>query len=389
LRDREIRILALFTARVLFGQERANIETLAALRDAGCVVLCLVREEDWPEVLDIRRRLTQSGLDWIKTPQVDYPLRGWLMNWATRSPRALLGANRNFLRVVAAFRPTHIHAFSPVYVAGLAWALRKCPAPLIYRCGDAPVLHNLFYRMAWRFIVRRTSRFVADSRFIARKLCGSGVEPGKVRVVYGPPPRRADLAPVVLPAPSLAPGAFRIVYVGQIREAKGVGVLVDALRALAWRRPQAHLLIAGRISDWRGDDWARALRDAAGRDAALRERVHFLGFVENVPDLMRSSHLHVAPTLTEEPYGLVVVEAKAQGIASVIFESGGMSELVEDGVDGARVHPKTPSALCAALETYLANPTLAGRHGAAAKDSLVRLGTGDYGRRWLEVYESA
>jgi hypothetical protein len=195
LRDREIRILALFTARVLFGQERANIETLAALRDAGCVVLCLVREEDWPEVVDIRRRLTQCGLDWIKTPQVDYPLRGWLVNWATRSPRALLGANRNFLRVVAAFRPTHIHAFSPVYVAGLAWALRKCPAPLVYRCGDAPV-------------------------------------------------------------------------------------------------------------------------------------------------------------------------------------------------DGACVNPKTPSALCAALETYLVNPALARRHGAAVKNSLLRLGTGEYGRRWLEIYES-
>jgi glycosyltransferase involved in cell wall biosynthesis len=386
---REIRILALFTARVLFGQERANIETLAALRDAGCAVLCLVRDEDWPEVVDIRRRLTQSGLDWVRTTQVDYPLRGWLLHWLRRSPGALIAANRRFLRVAAAFEPTHIHAFGPVYVAGVAWALRQCPAPLVYRCGDAPVLHNAFYRATWRFLARRASRFVADSRYVAQQLRGAGVEADKVRVVYAPAPRRADLAPFALPPPSLSPQAFRVVYVGQIREAKGVGLLVDAFRLLAGRRPQAQLLIAGPISNWRGDAFARALRDAALSDPGLRARVHFLGFVENVPALMRACHLHVAPTLSEEPYGLVVVEAKAEGVASVIFESGGMSELVDDGVDGARVSAKTAPALAAALERYVADPALARRHGAAAQASLQRLGTADYGRRWLEIYAAA
>jgi len=39
------RILALFGSTVLFGQERGNIEALRVLKEQGCEVLCLVREE--------------------------------------------------------------------------------------------------------------------------------------------------------------------------------------------------------------------------------------------------------------------------------------------------------------------------------------------------------
>ncbi len=51
------RILALFGARVIFGQERANIEVLAALRDVGCEVLCVIRPEEWPEIMAVRAAL--------------------------------------------------------------------------------------------------------------------------------------------------------------------------------------------------------------------------------------------------------------------------------------------------------------------------------------------
>ena len=55
----DIRIIALFGARSYFGQERANIETLASLQEKGCAVLCAIRNEDWPELIELRR-LSQS-----------------------------------------------------------------------------------------------------------------------------------------------------------------------------------------------------------------------------------------------------------------------------------------------------------------------------------------
>ena len=67
-----VRILALFGARVIFGAERQNIETLAALREQGCEVLCLVRDEAWNHA--IPEALAARGLGCAQVPYID----GWL-----------------------------------------------------------------------------------------------------------------------------------------------------------------------------------------------------------------------------------------------------------------------------------------------------------------------
>src|SRR5580693_1280718 len=95
----EVRILALFGARVLFGQELANIEALAALQEEGCQVLCVIRPEEWPEVLA-----------WSTAPYIDYPIRGWLIHVAIQDPIAFLRGNAALRRILQSFAPTHIHA---------------------------------------------------------------------------------------------------------------------------------------------------------------------------------------------------------------------------------------------------------------------------------------
>jgi hypothetical protein len=55
------RILALFGSGLLLGQERGNIEALAALRDEGCEVLCVIRDEPGPS--SCRRRWMHAACD--------------------------------------------------------------------------------------------------------------------------------------------------------------------------------------------------------------------------------------------------------------------------------------------------------------------------------------
>ena len=143
----------------------------------------------------------------------------------------------------------------------------------------------------------------------------------------------------------------------------------------------------GRISEWRGDEWARDLRDSVARDPVLSSRVVFVGFVENVPALLQGRAVLVVPTLTEEPLGLVVMEAKAAGLPSVVFPSGGLPEMIEHGVDGFICRDKSAEALAEALSLYLTDPSLTLRQGTAAKASLRRLGIDEFANRWLTVYE--
>jgi glycosyltransferase involved in cell wall biosynthesis len=379
------RVLALFGARVIFGAERENIESLAALRERGCEVLCLVRHEAWNDA--IPKALTARGLACAKVPYIDGWLPGWRLRITFRNPIAFIVGNWRFLKIVRRFRPTHIHAFNPFYVLSFLAGLLIVRTPMVYRAGDLPVGHRRLWRLLWRFIVWRTQRFIAVSRFIAREIELTGIEADRIELIYATPPARLGQSVAVV-LPPADPTVSDIVFVGQIAEWKGPHVLIRAFRTLVEAFPRARLLIAGRISQWIGDEWARNLRDCVAQDVVLSSRVVFLGLVENVPALLQGRTVLVAPTLTEEPLGIVVMEAKAASLPAVVFPSGGLPEMIEHGVDGFVCRDKSTEALAEALKFYLTEPSLTLRQGVAAKASLRRFGVEKFASRWLTIYES-
>jgi glycosyltransferase involved in cell wall biosynthesis len=380
------RIVALFGARVFFGQERANVEALAALHDRGCKVVCAVRNEDWPELIELRKVLSARGLAWKKFQYIDIPRRGWILKTMVRNPFVFIKSNIEMINTIRQLRVSHIHAFNQVYLLNFIPSIMLCRIPVVYRCGDEPVQHRFLWRVLWRYICKRSNHFVADSNFIADRLSSFNINHKKISVIYSPAPQRLGTGGVKLPAPSRSDKAFRFVYAGQLTPEKGADVLIEAFSKVCLRFEFAHLLIAGRISEWSGDNWARSLRDHALNDRSLNRHVHFLGWVEAVPDLMRQCHVHVCPSMWEEPYGLVAVEAKTAGIPSVIFPSGGLKELIKHGYNGRIVNSRTAEALSAALEYYLLNPAVAEQQGRNARRSLDSLELGSFSERWLTVY---
>ena len=378
------RILALFGARVIFGAERENMESLAALREQGCEVLCLVRDEAWNHA--IPEALAARGLSSAQVPYIDGWLPGWRLRIILRNPIAFVVGNWRFLKIVREFRPTHIHSFNPLYILSFLAGLVLVRAPMVYRCGDRPIRHRRIWRLLWRFIIWRTQCFVAVSRFIAREIELTGVEADRIIVVYGMPPARLSQAETSECRPLTRQDGMSFLL-AKLNEHKGPHVLVGAFRKLAESSPQGRLLIVGRISEWKGDEWARDLRDSVAQDPVLSSRVVFVGFVENVPALLQGRAVLVAPTLTEEPLGLVVMEAKAASLPSIVFPSGGLPEMIEHGVDGFICRDKSVEALTEALNLYLTDPLLTLRQGAAAKASLRRLGIDEFASRWLTVYE--
>jgi glycosyltransferase involved in cell wall biosynthesis len=104
---------------------------------------------------------------------------------------------------------------------------------------------------------------------------------------------------------------------------------------------------------------------------------------------MSRCQLTVAPTLAEEPLGNVVVEAKNAARPTIVFPSGGLPEMIEHGVDGYVCSDKSVDALEAAFRAYLIEPGKCEREGAAAKNSLQRLGVAQFTERWNAIYDHA
>lgn len=380
------RILALFGSAVLYGAERANIEALSALKERGCQILCLVRNEKWST--PVPSALESRGLACRKIPYIEQPLPGRLLFVLFRNPIAFLIANWKFIWIIRQFKPTHIHAYGQLFVLNFQLALMLVPIPMIFRAGDEPALHNWLWRANWRFIIRRTARFVANAEFVACSLRANGVPAEKISVIYNRPPVHPNPSRNALDL-NLPAGARPFAFVGQISEHKGPHILIAAFRQLASCFPDARLFLAGRISDWEGDAWARALRDATKNDPLIGERVTFLGEIEDVPGLLAHCEALVVPSLFDDPSPNVVMEAKQAGRAIIAFPRGGLPELIEHGVDGLLCREATQAALVEALRIYLINPGMARAHGATARASSARFGNKRFGANWSEVYELA
>jgi glycosyltransferase involved in cell wall biosynthesis len=164
---------------------------------------------------------------------------------------------------------------------------------------------------------------------------------------------RSDFPPVD-PTPADRPWRWRLLCIGRLDDRKGVHIAIEALSRLPG---EATLDIIGR-GDSAYEARLRALADRPG----LRERVRF-SVVER-GDLRRiysEADAVLFPTLWEEPFGLVPVEAMACGTPVVATGTGGSTEFLLDGFNCLRVPPGDADALAEALRRLAADPALRSR----------------------------
>jgi glycogen synthase len=135
---------------------------------------------------------------------------------------------------------------------------------------------------------------------------------------------------------------WRLLSVGRLDERKGIHIAVEALAHLP---ETATLDIVGR-----GDDrYEAALRDltsARGLDGRVRFGVTDRSALSG---RYGEADVLVFPTLWEEPFGLVPVEAMACGTPVVATGTGGSAEFLIDGFNCLLVPPGDPAALAAAV----------------------------------------
>jgi glycosyltransferase involved in cell wall biosynthesis len=191
--------------------------------------------------------------------------------------------------------------------------------------------------------------FICPSRFLAGKIAQAGVHPDRLRVLNNFVDTRAV-------APKARPGG-EVVYVGRLREEKGVDVLVEAMQHLGQHRLDV-------VGD--GPERARLEVLAASRAPG---RVRFHGSVpkDRVLALIRSAAVAVMPSRCHDNQPMAVLEAFACGVPVVATELGGLPELVHGDRYGGTVPADDPAAMAGALARLLDDPERAFQVGQAAR----------------------
>lgn len=149
-----------------------------------------------------------------------------------------------------------------------------------------------------------------------------------------------------------------------------------ALEAIA-RVPEAggggravpHLVVAGG-----GELGEEFLRQATA--AGIGERVHFLGAVphSDLPDVLRSADLMLLTTEPPESFGIVLIEAMACGLPTIVTDYPGVRAVVDDGETGLIVPRGDAEAVARAIaELSAAGAEARARMGQAGRRKCERL----------------
>lgn len=220
-------------------------------------------------------------------------------------------------------------------------------------------LKRPLYRRGFRFV----DLFVAPSVFMAKMLTADvGAVP--IKQVYN-----GMLFPRVTPFHRTG----NVLFVGRLEAGKGVEILLRAVTLVAKQVDDLSVTIAGD-----GSDRARLERITA--DLGLGGIVKFRGWLdrEDLVACYDQAEVVAVPSVWTEALGNVAVDALAAGRPVVASSSGGLTEVVIDGITGRLVPRRDVQMFADSLMNILTNPETAEQMSAASLKSATKFELGTF-----------
>jgi glycosyltransferase involved in cell wall biosynthesis len=262
-----------------------------------------------------------------------------------------LSAAWRLARALKRLSPDVVHAHDPHAVAMAALALSmgtgrgvRAPALVASRRVDFHLKRNSL--SSWKY--RQVDCFIAASEAIRQVLLADGVPDARTVTVHeGIDVEHVDAAPLVNVHETfwLPHHAPLVGNVAALVPHKGHRYLVEAAHQVVQQIPDARFVILGE-----GD--LREHLERLVREHHLEKHVLLPGFRTDVLGCMKAFDLFVMSSVTEG-LGTSLLDAMACAKAVVATRTGGIPEVVDDGVTGRLVPPRDPGALAAAIVALL------------------------------------
>ena len=140
--------------------------------------------------------------------------------------------------------------------------------------------------------------------------------------------------------------APQFVFLGSLIQVKGIQWLIESFRSL--ENPDVKLYIAGK------GKLEEYVKSAAKQDS----RIQFVGFLgeKEVSELLEKTDVLIAPSIWEEPFGRIVLDAYKHAMPVIVSDCGALPTLVEEGRTGLVVNSKESDSLENAMRYFIRNP---------------------------------
>jgi len=324
------------------------------------------------------------------------------------SPFRDAAATLRLIRIVRDLRPDIVHTHTPK--AGILGMLAGAFAGCRVRLHTYHGLRSETLRGPKRMLVETIERWTGNlstrcfavssslrDLLLVRRICGER----KLHVLgYGgcagidlrvfDPVRRRDAGRAYRRCLGIPESAIVVAYVGRIAREKGLGVLVEAWKAVEARMPHARLIACGPLdgTDPLPAETMNVLESTAS--IVFRPFLH-----TDVTEILAAADIVVLPSF-REGLGVAALEASAMQLPVIASNVTGLKDAVVHGVTGLLVAPNNYTELANAIQILTTSSELRSRMGKAGRkfiaqrfshDRVFNLLQAEY-RRVLEVLET-
>jgi len=285
-------------------------------------------------------------------------------------PRFLVECAWHALRGAGAWRPDLVFSGSGLTALPALLAGRRAGIPVVtYVHGLDIVADHPVYRTVFLPALRRCDGFIVNSTHTRSLAVAAGIDPECIEVLnpgvaIGAEPDRAAVD--AFAADIGVAGRPIMLSAGRLTARKGLVEFVErCLPDIVRRAPDAMLVVVG------GEASDAAAGASSGMAARITEAARVRGLAAHVkllgdvPDATLSAayaaaHVLVFPVVERpgdvEGFGMVAIEAAAQGTPTAAFAVGGVPDAVRSGVSGDLVVAGDYDGMTSAVLRHLKHP---------------------------------
>lgn len=241
----------------------------------------------------------------------------------------------------------HIHGLKAVMIAAPAARLGNCSKLVFTAHNNLPLPNSRWYKVSRsivnRYLLSSLQRIITVSAGVRSEIIKMVPEHRVITIYNGVncPNYPSDAFSAARQRMKLSETAIVIGVVARLIPEKGLYTLLEAASILKNIMPELKFVIVGDGPERKS---LEKYRDAL----ELQPIVCFLGYQEDVPQLMAGWNLFVLPSLNEG-FSLSVLEAMAARLPVVVTDLPCMREMIVEGKGGIFVPPKDSPSLAAAI----------------------------------------
>lgn len=324
-------VLFLHAGAELYGADRILINLVSDL-DKERFTPIVVLPTDGPLVNVLRQQH-------IETHVIEYPIlrrKYFNVRGIFRYLREYRKSCKSIFSVFANKKIDVIHVNTLAVLEGI-YLKKLFNARLVWHVHEIITHPKVAYAVTSFLVGKFATQIIAVSNQVKKHLVASKMVPeSKVKVIYNGIDtekfRPHQVSELLQQDFSLTSENLTVGMIGRLNSWKGQPTLLKAMIPILKENAKIKLIFVGGVFE--GEEHFRAELKQLIAQSGCAEQIKLVDFRTDMPDVYQLFDVFCLPSTSPDPLPTVVLEAMASGKPVVGFKHGGVTEMVQDGVNG-------------------------------------------------------